>query len=277
MRSAFMAGISEVCEKHQYGLTVLPPMRNISRGTAIDRVAVDGFILYAVPEQSSIVKRVLGRQLPTVTVDMSKLPEIAAVGTDDRKAAREIAEHVLQFGHRRIAVLSQEMMSDGFCGLVGSDRIQACEAAVTQQRLLGYIDALKEAGIDPVAVPIYEIRASDDAGASYWTRKLLKKKRKRPTAVFAMNDRLALCALEAADRLGLKVPKDVSIVGFDDIGQAIDSKPSLSTIRQPWRAKGRLAASIVVGDRPYTTEIHLLPTELVVRKSVGPPRTVKGM
>ena len=195
-------------------------MRNISRGTAIDKVAVDGFILYAVPEQSSIVKRVLGRQLPTVTVDMSNLPEIAAVGIDDRKAAREIAEHVLQFGHRRIAVLSLEMMPDGFCGPVGSDRIQACEASVTQQRLLGYTDALKDAGIDPVAVPIYEIRASDEAEASYWTRKLLKKKRKRPTAVFAMSDRIALRALEAADRLGLKVPKDVSIVGFDDIASS---------------------------------------------------------
>src|SRR5246127_1645324 len=82
--SAFMAGISEICEQHQFGLTVLPPVPDDSRLTAVDKVAVDGFILYAIPDHSSIVKRILGRQLPTVTVDMSKLPAVAAVGIDDR-------------------------------------------------------------------------------------------------------------------------------------------------------------------------------------------------
>ncbi|MEY2606349.1 MAG: hypothetical protein QOH31_4171, partial [Verrucomicrobiota bacterium] len=116
--SAFMAGISEICEKHQYGLTVLPPVPDISRITAIDKVAVDGFILYAIPDHSSIIRRVLGRQLPTVTVDMGKLPGIAAVGIDDREAARKIAGHVLELGHRQIAILSLEMLPDGFSGLV---------------------------------------------------------------------------------------------------------------------------------------------------------------
>lgn len=273
--SAFMAGISDVCEQHQYGLTVLPPIGNVSQGTAIEKVAVDGFVLYAVPDESPIVEHVLGRQLPTVTVDMSKLPEIAAVGIDDRKAAKKIANHVLQLGHRRIGVLSLDMMRDGFSGLASSDRIQTCQTSVTQQRLLGYTDALKDAGIDLLTVPIYEIRDNDETEAAYWARKLFKKKRRRPTAVFSMSDRMALGALEAADRLGLKVPKDLSIVGFDDIAQAADSKPSLTTIRQPWRAKGRLAASIVVGDTPYITEYQLLPTELMVRDSVAAPRTVK--
>jgi DNA-binding LacI/PurR family transcriptional regulator len=145
--SAFMAGISEVCEKHQYGLTVLPPVQDDSRLTAIDKVAVDGFILYAIPDHSSIVKRALGRQLPTVTVDMSKLPGIAAVGIDDRAAARKIANHVLQLGHRRIAILSLEMMPDGFSRLVNDDRVKKCRASVTQQRLLGYADALMNASI----------------------------------------------------------------------------------------------------------------------------------
>src|SRR5260221_14717751 len=70
--SAFIAGISEICENHQYGLTVLPTVQDISRITAIDKVAVDGFILYPIPDHSSITNRFLGRQLPTVTVDMAK-------------------------------------------------------------------------------------------------------------------------------------------------------------------------------------------------------------
>jgi len=273
--SAFMAGISEVCAKHQYGLTVLPPVQDASRQTAVDKVAVDGFILYAIPDQSPIINRVLGRQLPAVTVDMTKLPEIAAVGIDDRAAARKIADHVLQFGHRSIAVLSLEMMPDGFSGLVNGDRVEKCRAPVTQQRLLGYFEALKDAGIDPAKVPIYEIRINDDAEASYWTRRFLKRIRSRPTAIFSMSDRMAFGALRTATQLGLKVPRDVSIVGFDDIPQAAESSPYLTTVRQPSRAKGQLAASIVVGDLPYTAEFRMLPTELIVRESVAAPRISK--
>jgi DNA-binding LacI/PurR family transcriptional regulator len=273
--SAFMAGISEVCEKHQYGLTVLPPVQDISRLTAIDKVAVDGFILYAIPDRSSITKRVLGRQLPTVSVDMSKLPEIAAVGIDDRDAAREIASHVLKLGHRQIVILSLEMLPDGFSGLVNDDRVERCRASVTQQRLLGYVDALNAAGIDFETVPIYEIRINDDAEASYWTRRFLKKKRRRPTAIFSMSDRMAFGALHAATQLGLKVPRDLSIIGFDDIPQAAGSTPALTTVRQPSRAKGRMAAAIVAGDLPYTAEFQQLSTELIVRESVAAPRTSK--
>ena len=273
--SAFMAGISKICEKHQYGLTVLPPVQDISRITAIDKVAVDGFILYAIPDHSSIIRRVLGRQLPTVTVDMGKLPGIAAVGIDDREAARKIAGHVLELGHRQIAILSLEMLPDGFSGLVNDDRVKRCRASVTQQRLLGYVDGLNAVGIDLATVPIYEIRINDDAEASYWTRKFLKKKRRRPTAIFSMSDRMAFGALHAATQLGLKVPRDLSIIGFDDIPQAAGSTPALTTVRQPSRAKGQMAAAIVAGDSPYTGEFQELTTELIVRESVAVPRTPK--
>jgi Bacterial regulatory proteins, lacI family len=142
--SAFMAGISEVCEKHQYGLTILPPVRDISRETAIDKVAVDGFILYAIPDHSSITERILGRQLPTVTVDMSKLPEVAAVGIDDRDAARKIAGYVLEFGHRQIAILSLEMVSDGFSGLINGDRVH--KDAATPSHSNAFWDIPKHSG-----------------------------------------------------------------------------------------------------------------------------------
>ena len=274
--SAFMAGISEVCEKHQYGLTVLPPVRDITRVTAIDKVAVDGFILYAIPDHSSIIKRILGRQLPTVTVDMGKLPEIAAVGIDDRNAAKKIANHVLQFGHRRVAILSLEMLPDGFSGPVNGDRVQRCRGSVAQQRLLGYTDAFKDAGIDPAWVTVCEIRINDDAEASYWTKQFLKRKRERPTAIFSMSDRMAFGALRAAAQLGLKMPRDLSIIGFDDIPQAAGSTPALTTIRQQSRAKGQLAAAMVVGDLAYTAEFQQLSTELIVRESVTAPRMGKG-
>jgi DNA-binding LacI/PurR family transcriptional regulator len=274
--SAFMAGISAVCEKHQYGLTVLPPVPDDSQLTAIDKVAVDGFILYAIPDHSSIVKRILGRQLPAVTVDMSKLPAVAAVGIDDRAAARTIAHHVLNLGHHRIAILSLEMMPDGYSGLVSYERVKKCRASVTRQRLLGYAEALREVGIDPAAVPIYEIRTNDDAEASFWAKNLLERKRGRPTAIFSMSDRMAFGALQAAAQLGLQVPRDLSVVGFDDVPQAASCTPALTTIRQPSKTKGQLAASIVAGEVPYPTELRLLSVELMERESVArPPRTTK--
>src|SRR5262249_36213385 len=152
---------------------------------------------------------------------------------------------------------------------------EKCRGSVTQQRLFGYFEALKDVGIDPAKVPIYEIRINDDAEASYWTRRFLKRNRNRPTAIFSMSDRMAFGALRAATQLGLKVPRDVSIVGFDDIPQAAESSPCLTTVRQPSRAKGQLAASIVVGDLPYTSEFRMLPTELIVRESVAAPRVTK--
>ena len=168
------------------------------------------------------------------------------------------------------------MLPDGFSGLVNGDRVERCRASVTQQRLLGYVDGLNAAGIDFATVPIYEIRINDDAEASYWTRRFLKRKRRRPTAIFSMSDRMAFGALQAATQLGLKVPRDLSIIGFDDIPQAAGSTPALTTVRQPSRAKGRMAAAIVAGDLPYTAEFQQLSTELIMRESVAAPRTQSG-
>ena len=84
---------------------------------------------------------------------------------------------------------------------------------------------------------------------------------------------MAFGALRAATQLGLKVPRDLSIVGFDDIPQAAGSTPGLTTVRQSSRAKGQLAAAIVAGDLPYTAEFQELSTELIVRESVAVPPT----
>src|ERR1700739_3774653 len=132
------------------------------------------------------------------------------------------------------------MLPDGFSGLVDGDRVQRCRTSVTQQRLLGYTDAFKEAGIDPASVPIYEIRVNDDAEACYWTKQFLNRKPRRSTAIFSMSDRMAFGALRAATELGLKVPRDLSVIGFDDIPQAAVSAPALHIIRPPVRAHAQM-------------------------------------
>jgi DNA-binding LacI/PurR family transcriptional regulator len=274
--SAFVAGISEICEKYQYGLTLLPRVKDASQMNAIDQVAVDGFILHAIPEQSSIIPRIRGRQLPIVTVDMGKLPGVPTIGIDDREAARKIASHVLELGHKKIAVLSLEMKPDGFSGRVTSDRMRQCSMAVPRQRLLGYSDALAKSGMDLETVAVYEVRGNNEMEAYHWATTFLKRKVGRPTAVLAMSDCLALGGLRAGIQLGLSVPRDISIVGFDDIPQASAFRPSLTTIRQPMKEKGYLAASMLVGELPYTEETRILPIELIVRESVAAPRKPIG-
>jgi DNA-binding LacI/PurR family transcriptional regulator len=269
--SEFMAGISQVCELHQIGLTVLPPVNDVSKITAIDKVAVDGFILYAIPDHNDIVGRVLARGLPAVTVDMTALPDVASIRINDRLAARMAAEHLIKLGHSKIVILSLQMFPDGFSGLATSARIAKCRAPVTRDRLRGYYDAFKKAGINPNGIDVYEIRTSDVNESFSWSMEFLKTKSRRPTAVLAMSDRIASGAIRAALQTGLRVPFDVSVIGFDDALIAQHTFPPLTTVRQPSRAKGRLAGEIVVGDVAYSAITHLLPTELVIRDSTAAP------
>ena len=269
--SDFMAGISEVCEKHQIGLTVLPPVKDVSKVTAIDKVAVDGFILYAIPDHSPIAERVLARRLPVVTVDMTTLRNIASIRIDDRVGARTAAEHLIKLGHRKIVILSLQMHPDGLSGPASSDRIRKCRTPVARERLAGYYDAFKKARIDPDKIEVYEIRTSEVRESFSWATEFLKTKSRRPTAVLAMSDRIASSAIQAAHHLGLRVPLDVSIIGFDDAFLAQYTLPPLTTIRQPSRMKGNLAGEIVVGDLPYPDRVHLLPTELIIRDSTAAP------
>jgi DNA-binding LacI/PurR family transcriptional regulator len=148
----------------------------------------------------------------------------------------------------------------------------AREAAATfhigRQRLAGFRDALAAAGLDWAGVPIEErpneLRCGVDAGRT------LLRRHPRPTAILASTDQLALGVLEAAAELGLRVPDDLSVAGFDDVPAA--GPAGLTTIRQPLVAKGeaaaRLLAELQAGGAPRRV---MLPVELVLRGSTGPP------
>jgi DNA-binding LacI/PurR family transcriptional regulator len=155
------------------------------------------------------------------------------VGIDERSGARRAAEHLLALGHRRFAVV--------------------CEPHVHRERLAGYRLALDAAGAD-------------------WARRELRgvlAATPRPTAILAATDRLALGALEAAGAAGLRVPEDLSVVGFDDVPGAARSLPALTTIRQPLLEKGEIAGRLLVA--APTGHTAILPVELVVRGSTAPP------
>jgi DNA-binding LacI/PurR family transcriptional regulator len=265
---AFMGGIGDLCQERQTGLLVLPGAATAGPGpTAIDTAAVDGFILYALAEDDPGLARILARRQPVVAVDVGPVTDAAAVGIDDRAAAALAAEHLLRLGHRALAVLAMEFHADGRSGLADRHRIETARFRVTRQRWQGYADACARFGVDPAAVPVWETVGNAEQGAEAGAQALLDRGPDPPTAILAMSDRLALGVLRAAGRRGLRVPEDLSVVGFDDIPRAGEAGAGLTTIRQPSREKGRLAARLLLDGRVVAGETILLPTELVRRGS----------
>jgi DNA-binding LacI/PurR family transcriptional regulator len=152
------------------------------------------------------------------------------------------------------------------------DRQEASTYSLTRSRLRGYATAIEAAGLSWEDVPVLEHFENVPEKGQKAAESLLGQE-PRPTAILALSDQLALGALDAVHRLGLSVPEDVSVVGFDDVPDAARAIPPLTSVHQPHVEKGLLAGRLLIAQlrdeelpRP-----ELLPTRLVVRGSTAPP------
>jgi LacI family transcriptional regulator len=184
------------------------------------------------------------------------LPGAAApsVDVDNVASARLAVDHLLELGHRRIACITNAALS----------------YTAAADRLAGYREALAMAGVE-VAPAFSEAGAFDSASGHRAMTLILE--RGRPDAVFVASDVVALGAIGALREAGLRVPDDVSVVGFDDIPLAAYFDPPLTSIRIPAHDLG-LAAGNALLDRIAGRDVPartLLPTELIVRASTAPP------
>jgi LacI family transcriptional regulator len=192
--------------------------------------------------------------IPIVAIDPHTGPGgHPTVDSDSAGGARVATQHLIDLGHRRIAHIR------GRGGL-----------ASAQLREAGYRESLEAAGIpfDPELVRDGEYQA---ALTTQGARELLTLP-DRPTAVFAANDKSALGVMAVARELGLRVPEDVSIIGFDDIPEAASATPPLTTMAQPLHDLGARALTMLI-DLLHGDEVpgHVeLPAEIVVRASTGP-------
>ncbi|MCR2793371.1 LacI family transcriptional regulator [Microbacterium sp. zg.Y625] len=195
-------------------------------------------------------------EVPIVAVDPhSGRADLPTVESDSYGGALHAMQYLVQLGHRRI----------GF--IAGRPDLRSSEA-----RDAGYRAGLREAGIpaDPslVRVGLYQPETVRDQARA------MLQQRQRPTAVFAANDLSALAVIEVAGELGLRVPQDLSVVGFDDVPEASRVHPALTTVAQPMRRLGAVAAEFVAALLAGETreELHVtLPTRLVVRGTTAPP------
>ena len=274
-----LAGIASVAESAGAGLLLLPgAATRRSRAAALAGAAIDALIVNSLATDDPLLVSAVARRLPLAVIDQPEpgwLAEAGApgspwIGIDDRAAAAEVVEHVVALGHRRLAILTFALRHRPRRGLVDERAQAAATYAVTRRRLAGYRDAALAAGIDWSEVPVVQgtdsTIAEGEAAAA-----IALAATPRPTALLCLSDRLAEGALRAAARAGLSVPGDLSIAGFDDARRAAGL--NLTTVRQPHRRKGELAAAALLdvheGDTAQAPQV--LPTELVIRGSTGPP------
>lgn len=261
-----LQGMAAAVEDAGVGLLILPLLTGDGHAETVRGAVVDGFCVYSLPDGHPALEEVLRRGLPAVAVDEPYLPGYPLIGIDEMAAAGDAARHVLGLGHRRLGVIITGLYHQARTGWADVERQERGPFQARRTRIAGYRAAAEGAGIDWAGVPVYEVVRNTRESGREAAHELLRRE-PRPTAVLTVTDRLALGVLDAAADLGLRVPEDLSVVGFSDSEAA---QGGLTTIRQPKEEIGKTAGRLLLSGRPLPEERLVMPYELVVRASTGP-------
>jgi DNA-binding LacI/PurR family transcriptional regulator len=258
---AFNEGVALAAEQEGYALHFISPLHG-SLARAMDHATVDGVVVVGLSADHPEVEQIRAAGVPLVMVDSSALQDLPSIEIDDEGGARAAAEHLVALGHRDILIIGVE---------APAPTLELDTEGVMGRRLRGYQVGLAAKGIelDPSSVVVAPASIEGGIGALHrvWTAG------KRPTGVLVMSDAMAIGVLRAARELGLRVPEDLSVVGFDDIDVSQHVNPPLTTVHQPIRRKGESAVRLllsVVQRRDRDPEQLRLETRLIVRASTGP-------
>jgi LacI family transcriptional regulator len=258
--SAILSGASEALYEHDLRVVLSPTGHEHDREvTLLDRLMhglTDGALIVLPEESSEELERLLDSGYNFVVVDprLRLNDRIPSVSAAHASGADQAMRHLLGLGHRRIAAVT------GPSGWVA-----------TEDRRRGYHSALAAAGILPD--PALEVESDFEISGGEAATAALLDLPEPPTAIFAFNDNLAIGAVQAARARGVRVPEDLSVVGFDDSEHATIVSPALTTVRQPLAEMGRTAVSLLTRllERQRFETLHIeLGTRLVVRESTGP-------
>ncbi|MDH2433732.1 LacI family DNA-binding transcriptional regulator [Pokkaliibacter sp. MBI-7] len=261
--SEFLHGVAEVFDEQQTHMLLLSSAPHGSGYTQLPDSMVDGFIVYGAPIQSTILSRLLQQHKPIVTVDFN-WQDFPAVNVTNQEGALDSARHALRQRPQQVAVLGLRLVdTDRVCRVTQEELLDA-SASVSIQRLRGYQQALAEVDVPLTTDWIWNIPSNSLKFAQQAAREALMSF-PRPDLLLCMSDRIAQAATQCAQHLGLRVPEDVRIIGFDDIPEAQIMSPSLTTVHQQNVEKGRQAARLFLGLTDDTQVV--IPTELVIRAS----------
>jgi len=253
--SELIQGMGEVCEEHDLAMLLVPPLDG-SLETAIRHASVDGFISLGLTPDDRALEVIESLGTPAVLIDSEDSSDHPVVNVDDAGGATAAANHLLALGHRRLAIL-----------VLPPARAQMGYTPTANRRLAGYKAAIEAAG----AAPPLTVTAGISVAAGMRAFDSLPNGRNRPTGLLAMSDMTAVGVLSAAQTAGVRVPIDLSVVGFDDLPLAAWTNPPLTTVRQPIVDKGRIAARMLI-ERMNGRSVDSpapLQTTLVVRASTS--------
>ena len=254
-----ISGMQEAAAQRGYtlllGNTLGNPDIEADYARMVQTAQADGIIQLRASNPFAPEKSASSELLPMVNAcEVLNTSLCPTVTLDNRLAAATMTRHLLDLGHRRIALIKGPQASP-----------------LTQERLAGYQDALQQAGIDFDPNLLFDGDFTLQAGYEA-ARKILAQPHP-PTAVFCENDETAIGAMQAIKEAGLQIPQDMSLAGFDDIAFAAYSDPPLTTIAQPAEEFGHTAVSLLVdvltGKISKAPKV-IMPFELIVRHSTGP-------
>ncbi len=253
-------GVADTTKQHQYALlvSIQNRIRQDNLALLLEGNICDGLIVVSPYNCASILEQCRQYRRPYALIDYpvnENIDGVITVEAKNRAASREVVEHLLALGHRRIGYIS------GFL-----------TTACGQQRLDGYLDGLRAAGID--YDPALVGPGNWEQQAAYSAAKAMLELPDPPTAIACACDLSAFGVMQAARHAGLEIGTEFSVTGFDDIRSAASSTPPLTTMRQPMYQLGKTAVELMIRQLRGESlpELHVqLDTELIVRQSTGRP------
>ncbi len=258
--SEIVSGIDQELARSNYDLMLYTTHRYAGKEAfyvkSIANGLVDGLILIVPLITANYIQALPSQDFPYVLIDQTdSMPHSSSVDATNWQGAYDATNYLISIGHRRIGFITGQLQLSS-----STERLDGYRAAL-QHHHIAYDESL-------VALGDYQTKGGYAAGQQ------LINLPQRPTAIFASNDLSAIGAIEAARERGLRIPNDISFVGFDDIPQASLAYPKLTTVRQPLVQIGQVAVRLLlekIDDPEKEARRVTLSTELIIRDSCAPP------
>ncbi|RIK29132.1 MAG: LacI family transcriptional regulator [Anaerolineae bacterium] len=263
--SEILQGIEEIAQANHYSLFIAASQRDAERESVIVQAMrqhrVDGIIICSTPFSAERSQQFSKYDIPIVMINNQAAEEYRySIYHDDMDGSRQIARHLIELGHRRIAYLGN-----------------SSSGRTTQDRLAGFHYELQASGLPLPNEYIYETPGSEPNKGELAVDHFLQLAN-RPTAIVCFNDMLAIGVLKSLQQRGFRVPEDISITGFDNIVFSNYTNPPLTTFDQPKRFIGQRAAELILSLLSSASDIQIpqqkiqvLRGSLLVRSSSAPP------
>jgi DNA-binding LacI/PurR family transcriptional regulator len=240
----FLAGVADVCVPRGLGLTLLPITGEPGDAARVAEAAVDGFVVWTTVDDDPVLDAIVATRLPAVVHGGPRHHGMLLVAADDLAAARAVAAETFA-GARRPAVLAFPLDRDRVAGVLRGPDPDAATFPVTRNRLRGFREAWHHSGGTWSDVRVAVCARNSAREAEDRALELLAGT-DPPDAIAAMSDELALGAVRAAARLGLRVPGALAVSGWDDTDAA--EAAGLTTVAQSLRDQGTRCAQLALGD-----------------------------